>query len=196
MLLLVGLREIVERLLALPLVLAVALPLLLLEQAVVIVRATFFDRAHGRGDAHEPPIQSSTQPRGVAQLVEHRSPKPGVAGSSPVAPVSRNRKQRPTVRPMRPRKGRCDPGTHTGGSHPEGGTARSARPGIAPHPTSQPPRPAPVRDPIVRRPCSRRCRGRRAYDVPRSTSGRGSPAAGSRALPGLPRGERPARRRR
>ena len=27
------------------------------------------------------------QPRGVAQLVEHRSPKPGVAGSSPVAPA-------------------------------------------------------------------------------------------------------------
>src|SRR6476620_692110 len=27
------------------------------------------------------------QPRGVAQLVAHRSPKPGVAGSSPVAPV-------------------------------------------------------------------------------------------------------------
>jgi hypothetical protein len=48
MLLLVGVREIVERLLALPLVLAVALPLLLLEQAVVIVRAIFFDRAHGK----------------------------------------------------------------------------------------------------------------------------------------------------
>ena len=29
----------------------------------------------------------TSQPRGVAQLVEHRSPKPGVAGSSPVAPV-------------------------------------------------------------------------------------------------------------
>src|SRR5581483_2819503 len=28
------------------------------------------------------------EPRGVAQLAEHRSPKPGVAGSSPVAPVS------------------------------------------------------------------------------------------------------------
>ena len=27
------------------------------------------------------------QPRGVAQLAEHRSPKPGVAGSSPAAPV-------------------------------------------------------------------------------------------------------------
>jgi hypothetical protein len=26
-------------------------------------------------------------PRGVAQLAEHRSPKPGVAGSSPAAPV-------------------------------------------------------------------------------------------------------------
>ena len=31
--------------------------------------------------------------RGVAQLVEHRSPKPRVAGSSPVAPVSRNRRK-------------------------------------------------------------------------------------------------------
>src|SRR5690242_9493069 len=30
---------------------------------------------------------SPREPRGVAQLVEHRSPKPGVAGSSPVAPV-------------------------------------------------------------------------------------------------------------
>src|SRR4029453_9719397 len=30
-----------------------------------------------------------TQPRGVAQLAEHRSPKPGVAGSSPAAPVAR-----------------------------------------------------------------------------------------------------------
>ena len=27
-------------------------------------------------------------PRGVAQLAEHRSPKPGVAGSSPAAPVA------------------------------------------------------------------------------------------------------------
>ncbi len=26
--------------------------------------------------------------RGVAQLVEHRSPKPGVAGSSPVPPAT------------------------------------------------------------------------------------------------------------
>ena len=32
----------------------------------------------------------ATQPRGVAQLVAHRSPKPGVAGSSPVAPAGRN----------------------------------------------------------------------------------------------------------
>jgi hypothetical protein len=30
----------------------------------------------------------SAEPRGVAQLVEHRSPKPGVAGSSPVAPAA------------------------------------------------------------------------------------------------------------
>jgi hypothetical protein len=36
-----------------------------------------------------PPVQSETEPpRGVAQLAEHRSPKPGVAGSSPVAPVN------------------------------------------------------------------------------------------------------------
>src|SRR4029077_3246406 len=32
-------------------------------------------------------LQSSRNPRGVAQLAEHRSPKPGVAGSSPAAPV-------------------------------------------------------------------------------------------------------------
>ena len=39
-----------------------------------------------------PPNRAATlrpQPRGVAQLVAHRSPKPGVAGSSPVAPVFR-----------------------------------------------------------------------------------------------------------
>ena len=35
-----------------------------------------------------PPIQSRRKPRGVAQLVAHRSPKPGVAGSSPVAPAA------------------------------------------------------------------------------------------------------------
>jgi len=37
--------------------------------------------APGRG------YHSPSQPRGVAQLVEHRSPKPGVAGSSPVSPA-------------------------------------------------------------------------------------------------------------
>src|SRR5581483_1444798 len=31
---------------------------------------------------------AAAEPRGVAQLAEHRSPKPGVAGSSPVAPVA------------------------------------------------------------------------------------------------------------
>jgi hypothetical protein len=34
-----------------------------------------------------PRLQSGRNPRGVAQLAEHRSPKPGVAGSSPAAPV-------------------------------------------------------------------------------------------------------------
>ncbi len=34
------------------------------------------------------PATLVTQPRGVAQLVAHRSPKPGVAGSSPVAPAT------------------------------------------------------------------------------------------------------------
>ena len=34
------------------------------------------------------PLQSAGDPRGVAQLVEHRSPKPGVAGSIPVSPVA------------------------------------------------------------------------------------------------------------
>jgi hypothetical protein len=32
--------------------------------------------------------RSLEPPRGVAQLAEHRSPKPGVAGSSPAAPVA------------------------------------------------------------------------------------------------------------
>ena len=39
-------------------------------------------QCHKRSGVHCPP-----QPRGVAQLVAHRSPKPGVAGSSPVAPA-------------------------------------------------------------------------------------------------------------
>ena len=37
--------------------------------------------------------------RGVAQLVEHRSPKPAVAGSSPVAPAQSAQQYRPTDRP-------------------------------------------------------------------------------------------------
>jgi hypothetical protein len=36
-------------------------------------------------------------PRGVAQLAEHRSPKPGVAGSSPAAPVLSKRKRGPSA---------------------------------------------------------------------------------------------------
>src|SRR6478752_977009 len=88
MLLLVLVREGVV---ALALVLAVTLSLLLLQQVVLdlaarlgVVVAGF---AHAAGDALGARIQSSPQPRGVAQLVEHRSPKPGVAGSSPVAPA-------------------------------------------------------------------------------------------------------------
>jgi hypothetical protein len=42
------LGRVVERFLALSLVLAVALSLLLLEQAVVVVRTIFFDGAHGK----------------------------------------------------------------------------------------------------------------------------------------------------
>jgi hypothetical protein len=34
------------------------------------------------------PVKGMQAPRGVAQLVEHRSPKPRVAGSSPIAPAS------------------------------------------------------------------------------------------------------------
>ena len=45
-------------------------------------RCILVTQCHTRGGATLP-----TQPRGVAQLVAHRSPKPGVAGSSPVAPV-------------------------------------------------------------------------------------------------------------
>ena len=36
--------------------------------------------------------------RSVAQLVEHRSPKPGVAGSSPAGPVRKARRYRLAVR--------------------------------------------------------------------------------------------------
>src|SRR6185503_14739852 len=39
------------------------------------------------GMLDRPRLQSARNPRGVAQLAEHRSPKPGVAGSSPAAPV-------------------------------------------------------------------------------------------------------------
>src|SRR4029079_5439674 len=48
-------------------------------------RCILVTQCHMQGRATLP-----TQPRGVAQLVAHRSPKPGVAGSSPVAPVRRN----------------------------------------------------------------------------------------------------------
>src|SRR5438067_7889569 len=41
------------------------------------------DERHRRDHAYTP----RREPRGVAQVVEHRSPKPGVAGSSPVAPA-------------------------------------------------------------------------------------------------------------
>src|SRR3990172_7077351 len=42
----------------------------------------------GMGRDLGPRYHSPPQPRGVAQLAEHRSPKPGVAGSSPAAPAS------------------------------------------------------------------------------------------------------------
>src|SRR4029077_7127425 len=42
-----------------------------------------------RTTLHDARLHSSVQPRGVAQLVEHRSPKPGVAGSSPAAPAAK-----------------------------------------------------------------------------------------------------------
>src|SRR5689334_7733033 len=45
-------------------------------------------RSHA-GTLERARIQSARNPRGVAQLAEHRSPKPGVAGSSPAAPVAR-----------------------------------------------------------------------------------------------------------
>src|SRR5256714_3237615 len=41
------------------------------------------DERHRRDHAYT----AWREPRGVAQVVEHRSPKPGVAGSSPVAPA-------------------------------------------------------------------------------------------------------------
>src|SRR3954451_2878083 len=50
---------------------------------VVLDLALARRKRHGRT-----PIHWSRHPRGVAQLAEHRSPKPGVAGSSPAAPAS------------------------------------------------------------------------------------------------------------
>ena len=41
-------------------------------------------------------------PRGVAQLAEHRSPKPGVAGSSPAAPVPLSQGDPPNVQNVEP----------------------------------------------------------------------------------------------
>ena len=41
--------------------------------------------------------RSLEPPRGVAQLAEHRSPKPGVAGSSPAAPVPLSQGDPPNV---------------------------------------------------------------------------------------------------
>ena len=79
-----------DGLLALPLVLADAHALLLLEQVVlpVVVALVLVHVGHARGMPRDARIQSSLEPRGVAQLAEHRSPKPGVAGSSPAAPVA------------------------------------------------------------------------------------------------------------
>src|SRR6476646_9287861 len=62
-------------------------PMLLLVLFAVRGVGVVARSAHAAGEASGAPIQSSRQQRGVAQLVEHRSPKPGVAGSSPVAPV-------------------------------------------------------------------------------------------------------------
>src|SRR5207302_3562170 len=45
--------------------------------------------------------RSLEPPRGVAQLAEHRSPKPGVAGSSPVAPVAKAPASRTPAFPKR-----------------------------------------------------------------------------------------------
>jgi hypothetical protein len=61
------------------------------------------ERAEERGHRHAPMLLRTGRPlgarihcaaqlRGVAQLVAHRSPKPGVAGSSPVAPVTKARR--------------------------------------------------------------------------------------------------------
>ena len=52
-------------------------------------------RARRRGaparDVARPEATLVFQPRGVAQLAEHRSPKPGVGGSSPLAPAPANK---------------------------------------------------------------------------------------------------------
>ena len=49
----------------------------------------------GRGKAG---LQWPGEPRGVAQLVEHRSPKPGVGGSSPSAPALATEPKGPRMR--------------------------------------------------------------------------------------------------
>src|SRR5262249_20772397 len=64
-----------------------------------------------------PRIQSRVEPRGVAQLAEHRSPKPGVGGSSPSAPA-------PSAEPQT----RMIPGL---GGHPAGAAALCSRPPLS-----------------------------------------------------------------
>jgi hypothetical protein len=78
-------------------------------------------------------LESRSEPRGVAQLVERRSPKPNVAGSSPVAPVHSCGSLPPLTKGSSYRFGRSrfgrrtarDPGSavyrrRPGGSHREG----------------------------------------------------------------------------
>ena len=55
---------------------------------------------HVRNVCHTSRATLASQPRGVAQLAERRSPKPGVAGSSPVAPVGSTRRN-PASRALR-----------------------------------------------------------------------------------------------
>src|SRR4051794_40382566 len=93
-----------------------------------------FDLASTCEIRSRPPLHWSRNPRGVAQLAEHRSPKPGVAGSSPAAPVTEDAAQ--VAPPFTPFATPTRFGTGywywTGVGLPTGGAPPDSLPGLPP----------------------------------------------------------------
>ena len=63
-------------------------------------------------------------PRGVAQSVEHRSPKPRVVGSSPIAPASMRRRSGPAPQTRAAPPRQAEQARHPGGDREAGGDRR------------------------------------------------------------------------